>query len=457
MASAETSVPGPSSRHSPRRVAFASFIGTTIEWYDFFIYGIAATLVFGTAFFPQFSELGGSLAALSTFAVGFIARPVGGIVMGHFGDRVGRKSMLVVSLLTMGLATTLIGLLPTYDSIGIWAPVLLVALRLAQGVGVGGEWGGAVLMSIEHAPRERRSLYGCLPQLGLPTGIFVSQLVFLLLSSSMSPDSFVAWGWRVPFLISSVLIVVGLAIRLTIEESIDFQRVRQVGAIAKTPLVEVFRTSARQLAVGGLASVASPAIGYFWSVSLIAYGTTALGLSTTTMLYIVVGLSVPQIAMLLGGGAAGDRFDRKPTFVAGAALAVVWAVPMALLIDTAQVVWIIVGLVPIVLANAIMAGSQPALVTEMFPTRVRYSGASLCYQFGSIIGGGIVPLVTTALLARFGTATSVGLLIAGVSAVSLAAVVPVGRKFLRAGALADSMGPGPSAGLAGAQGVAVDK
>src|SRR5262245_30652576 len=177
MSSPETASAGPSARHSPGRVAFASFIGTTIEWYDFFIYGIAATLVFGTEFFPQFSELGGSLAALSTFAVGFIARPVGGIVMGHFGDRVGRKSMLVVSLLTMGLATTLIGVLPTYDSIGLWAPVLLVVLRLAQGVGVGGEWGGAVLMSIEHAPRNRRSLYGCLPQLGLPTGIFVSQLV----------------------------------------------------------------------------------------------------------------------------------------------------------------------------------------------------------------------------------------------------------------------------------------
>ncbi len=437
MSSPETASAGPSARHSPGRVAFASFIGTTIEWYDFFIYGIAATLVFRTEFFPGFSELGGTLAALSTFAVGFVARPVGGVVMGHFGDRVGRKSMLVVSLLTMGLATTLIGVLPTYDSIGIWAPVLLVVLRLAQGVGVGGEWGGAVLMSIEHAPRHRRSLYGCLPQLGLPTGIFVSQLVFLLMSSSMSPESFVSWGWRIPFLISAVLIIVGLAIRLTIEESIDFQRVRQIGAIAKTPLVDVFQTSWRQLTVGGLASIASPAIGYFWSVSMIAYGTSTLQLSTTTMLYIVVGLSVPQIAMLLLAGAAGDRFDRKPTFVVGAALAVVWAFPMFALIDTAQVLWVVVGLVPIIAANAIMAGAQPALLTEMFPTQLRYSGASICYQFGSIVGGGIVPLLTTALLARFGTSSAVALLIAGVSVVSLAAILPASRAFLRAGARAD--------------------
>ena len=456
MASPETASTSTSRRHSPGRVALASFIGTTIEWYDFFIYGIAATLVFGTEFFPGFSELGGTLAALSTFAVGFVARPVGGIVMGHFGDRVGRKSMLVVSLLTMGLATTLIGALPTYDSIGIWAPVLLVVLRLAQGVGVGGEWGGAVLVSIEHAPRHRRSLYGCLPQLGLPTGIFVSQLVFLLMSSSMSPASFVAWGWRVPFLISAVLIVVGLVIRLAIEESIDFQRVRQVGAIAKTPLVEVVRTSSWQLVVGGLASIASPAIGYFWSVSMISYGTTTLQLPTTTMLYIVVGLSVPQIATLFAAGAAGDRFDRKPTFVAGAVLAVVWAVPMFPLIDTAQVLWVVVGLLPIIAANAIMAGAQPAILTEMFPTRVRYSGVSICYQFGSIVGGGIVPLLTATLLAQSGSG-AVGLLIAGVSAVSLAAILPAGRGFLRAGERADSAAPGPMAKLASAEGAAVEK
>ncbi|MEU6644092.1 MFS transporter [Saccharomonospora sp. NPDC046836] len=416
-----------------RTVALASYIGTTIEWYDFFIYGVAATLVFRTQFFPEFSELGGTLASLGTFAVGFIARPIGGVVMGHFGDRVGRKSMLVVSLLTMGIATTLIGLIPTYDTIGIWAPILLVVLRLAQGMGVGGEWAGAVLMAVENAPPKRKSLYGCFPQLGLPSGILLSQLVFLLLTGIMPADTFASWGWRIAFLISAALIIVGLVIRLRIEESADFERIREAGQVAKLPVVEVFRRSPVQLLVGSLASIAAPALGYLVSVYMVSYGTTQLELPTTTMLWIIVGVSVLWILMMLAAGIAGDRAGRKQTFVVGAVLAVLWAFPMFILVDTKAIPLIFIALVVITAANAIMAGPQPALITEMFPIRLRYSGASLCYTAGSILGGGITPILATALFAEFGSTIAVSALIAVASLISLLAIVPAGRRILQPG------------------------
>ncbi|MBP2326965.1 MFS family permease [Kibdelosporangium banguiense] len=422
------------SRPAPkaRTVALASYIGTTIEWYDFFIYGVAATLVFRTQFFPAFSEFGGTLAALATFAVGFIARPIGGIVMGHFGDRVGRKSMLVVSLLIMGVATTLIGLIPTYAAIGVWAPILLVVLRLAQGAGVGGEWAGAVLMAIENAPPKRRSLYGCFPQLGLPSGILLSQLVFLLLTEFLPAGAFATWGWRIAFLLSAVLIIVGLVIRLRIEESADFERVRATGQVEKLPLIQAFRQSPLQLLVGSVASIAAPALGYLVSVYMVSYGTAQLKLPTSTMLWIIIGVSVFWIVLMLAAGIAGDRFGRKRTFVVGAVLAVVWAFPMFALVDTRSVPLIFLALVVITAANAIMAGPQPALISEMFPIRLRYSGASLCYTIGSVVGGGLTPLLATALFAEYGTTMAVSTLIAGISLLSLAAILPAGRRILYA-------------------------
>ncbi|WP_181780047.1 MFS transporter [Pseudonocardia pini] len=434
MATSTPDRPGGAAKgRKPGTVALASYIGTTIEWYDFFIYGVAATLVFRTQFFPGFSETAGTLAALGTFAVGFIARPIGGIVMGHFGDRVGRKSMLVVSLLMMGVATTLIGLIPTYDSIGIWAPILLIVLRLVQGAGVGGEWAGAVLMAVENAPPKRRSLYGCFPQLGLPSGILLSQLAFLLLTGVMSPEAFAAWGWRIAFLTSALLIIVGLVIRLRIEESADFEKVRDSGQVEKLPVVEVFKRSPLQILVGSLASLAAPAIGYLVSVYMVSYGTTTLKLPTSTMLWILVGVSVVWILMMLASGLAGDRFGRKGTFAVGAALGVVWAFPLFWLVDTASVPLIVVALVVFTLANSIMAGPQPALITEMFPIRLRYSGASISYTIASIIGGGITPLLATALFAEFGTSTAVSVLVAVVCAISLVAILSAGRHILFAG------------------------
>ncbi|MBL1098388.1 MFS transporter [Streptomyces coffeae] len=427
-----TTEPPPPIRRKAGRVALASYIGTTIEWYDFFIYGIAATLVFPTQFFPGLSGFGGTLASLGTFAVGFVARPLGGVIMGHFGDRVGRKSMLVVSLLIMGLATTLIGLVPTYASIGIWAPILLIVFRLAQGAGVGGEWAGAVLMSVENAPPKRRSLYGCFPQLGLPTGILLSQLAFLILTSAMSPESFVTWGWRIAFLASAVLIIVGLVIRLSIEESAEFQRVRDAGEIARMPVVEVFRHTPLQLLVGGLASIAGPALGYLVSVYMVQYGTTQLKLPTTTMLTILVGVSVAWILMMLAAGLSGDIFGRKATFLTGTVLAVLWAFPLFALVNTGSVPLIVVALLVITAANAIMAGPQPALITEMFPIRLRYSGATICYTVGSIVGGGVTPLLATAWFAKFGTSHAVSLLIAGVAVISMLAILPAKHRLLRA-------------------------
>ncbi|WP_109529330.1 MFS transporter [Nocardia aurea] len=414
-------------------VALASYIGTTIEWYDFFIYGIAATLVFRSQFFPTFSELGGTLAALGTFAVGFVARPLGGVVMGHFGDRVGRKSMLVVSLMTMGIATTAIGLIPNFEAIGIWAPILLIVLRLVQGAGVGGEWAGAVLMAVENAPPRRRSLYGCFPQLGLPSGILLSQLIFLVLTAVLPAGAFVEWGWRIAFLISAVLIVVGLVIRLQIEDSAEFEKIRETGQVVKLPVVEVFRLSRIQLVVGSLASIAAPAIGYLVSVYMVSYGTEQLGMATSTMLWIIVAVSMLWIGMMLLAGTAGDRFGGKATFLVGAGLAVVWAVPMFLLVDTGSVGWMFIGLAVITAANAVMAGPQPALITEMFPIRLRYSGASVCYTAGSILGGGITPILATALFARFGSSLAVSALLAAAAAISLLAILPAGDRILRPG------------------------
>ncbi|WP_308015500.1 MFS transporter [Pseudonocardia sp. ICBG1293] len=352
--------------------------------------------------------------------------------MGHFGDRVGRKSMLVVSLLMMGVATTLIGLVPTYETIGIWAPILLIVLRLVQGAGVGGEWAGAVLMAVENAPPKRRSLYGCFPQLGLPSGILLSQLAFLLLTGLMSAEAFAAWGWRIAFLSSALLIIVGLFIRLAIEESADFEKVRDSGDVARMPLVEVLRRSPRQILVGSLASIAAPAIGYLVSVYMVTYGTATLGLPTSTMLWTLVGVSVAWILMMLASGLAGDRFGRKTTFAVGAGVGVVWAFPMFWLVDTGSVPLVVIALIGITAANSIMAGPQPALITEMFPIRLRYSGASLSYTIAAILGGGITPLLATALFAEFGTSAAVSVLLAGVCLVSLVAILSANRRLLRA-------------------------
>ncbi|MFD7708514.1 MFS transporter [Streptomyces sp. NPDC059786] len=423
------------SRPGPGRIALASYIGSVIEWYDFNIYGLAAALVFSRQFFPEFSDTGGTLASLAAFAVGFVARPLGALVAGHFGDRFGRKSVLVFSLLTMGVATTAIGLLPTYNTIGVWAPVLLVALRLVQGIGVGGEWGGAALMAVEHAPPNRRALYGSFPQIGIPTGIVVSQLAFLLMTQVFSTQAMEDWAWRLPFLFSAVLILVGLLVRMSITETDEFEKAREKNDIAQIPLVEVFRRSPLHVLSGSLLSLAGPTLGTFLSVYMVSYGTHQLDLDSSTMLWISVGLSLPWIAMMLGAGRAADRVGRKRMFMAGTGLAVLAVYPMFLLVNTAVVPLVFAGLLLMTMANSMINGAQPAMLTLMFPASVRYSGASLCFQIGSIVGGGIVPLVAESLFARFDTSIAVAALISGVCAVSLLAVIPLKRALLDVGSV----------------------
>ncbi|GAA3665649.1 MFS transporter [Arthrobacter ginkgonis] len=407
----------------------ASFIGTAIEWYDFFLYGAAAALIFGPQFFPTEDPLAGTLAAFATFAVGFIARPIGGVLMGHFGDRVGRKSMLLISMLLMGGATVAIGLLPNYAAIGAAAPALLVTFRFLQGLGVGGEWGGAVLMAVEYSPRNKRALYGSFPQMGLPAGIILSNLVFIAVTALFAPDMFQAWGWRVPFLLSGALIIVALYLRLQIEESPSFEEAKRSDVVEKNPLRTVLTKHGLTVMLAGAVSIASPAIGYIYSVYMLSYGTTALEISRPTMLWLIVFGAVAHLVTVYLGAVLADRFGQKPVFTAGAALVIVWAFPFFGLINTANPGLILLAFTVMLLAQSLMAGPQAAMIAELFPSTVRYSGTSIAYQIGSILGGGFAPLIATSLFATYGSTVPISLYLLVLGALSLGAIIllKVGR------------------------------
>jgi len=385
---------------SLRQVALASFIGTTIEWYDFFLYGTAAALVFDKLFFPSVSPTIGTLAAFATFGVGFAARPVGGIVFGHFGDRVGRKSMLVISLLIMGLATAAIGILPSYASIGIAAPIALVVLRLAQGLGVGGEWGGAVLMSVEHAPKGKRGLYGSFPQMGVPAGLLLSTLVFAFMQSATTEAAFLSWGWRIPFLFSILLVGVGLFIRMRIMESPTFQQVKDTGTEAPKPIVDVIKTQPRDVLVAMGMRIAENGVFYIFTVFVLAYAEDTLKLGKSTMLTGVAIAAAVGLFTVPLWGSLSDRFGRKPLYMTGAVFSTLFAFPFFMLVDTKEtvLVWLAIVL-GVNVGHDLMYGPQAAFYSEMFGTRVRYSGASLGYQLASVLSGGFAPLIAAALLA----------------------------------------------------------
>jgi MHS family shikimate/dehydroshikimate transporter-like MFS transporter len=385
---------------SIRPVILASFIGTTIEWYDFFLYGTAAALVFNRLFFPTVDPLIGTLSAFGTFAVGFVARPLGGIVFGHYGDRLGRRSMLVYSLVIMGVATFLIGLLPTYDSIGVWAPILLVVLRCAQGVGVGGEWGGAVLMAVEHSPPGRRGFAGSWPQMGVPAGLFLSTVVFALCSSQMTDEQFMSWGWRLPFLLSLALIAVGIFIRLKIMETPAFTSLQQAGLREARPLVTAIRTHRRSLLLAMGMRVAENGLFYIYTVFVLSYGPSQLGLPRGTMLTGVTLAALCGLAAIPFYGALSDRVGRRPVYLFGAAFSLLYAIPFFLLLDTrsAAVVWLAI-VVGVAVGHNAMYGPQAAYFSELFGASVRYSGASISYQLASVVSGGLAPFIATALLA----------------------------------------------------------
>lgn len=402
------------------RVAIASWIGTSIEWYDFFLYGTAAALVLGPLFFdPKLSPLAAQLSAFATFWVGFAARPVGGVVFGHFGDRLGRKTMLVLTLLIMGVATFLVGCLPTFKDIGIFAPILLVILRFAQGFAVGGEWGGAVLMATEHSPSGRRGFFGSWPQLGVPIGLLLSSLVFSFVSTTFSKD-FLTFAWRIPFLLSAVLVAVGLFIRLSISETPEFERVKATRTVARMPVVDVLRTSWRTVLLAmGAFFVTNGAFYIFITFVINPYGKTVLKLPTTTMLNATLIGAVAMGVTILLAGALSDRIGRLPVYLFGAAFVGLMAFPVFWLIDTKSTLLIDLALALGIGGIGIMYGPQAAFFSELFGANVRYSGASIGYQVTAIFAGGPAPFVATALLAQYHNASwPIALYIIGMAVVT---------------------------------------
>jgi metabolite-proton symporter len=404
----------------PARIAVASFIGTAIEFYDFYIYGTAAALVFGTLFFPTFSALAGTLAAFATFGVGFIARPVGAVVFGHFGDRVGRKAMLVISLLVMGTGTVAIGLLPTYESIGIAAPILLVLCRFMQGFGLGGEWGGAVLLATEYAPRGKRGLWSSFPQVGPAIGFVIAGGAFLLLGSTLSEEAFSSWGWRIPFLASSVLVIIGYYIRMKIAETPVFEKAMREQERAKAPIVEVVRNQPRTLLLATCSFILAHTLFYTITTFSLSYGTTVLDLDQDMLLVcamisaVVMGIATPLLAVW------SDRIGRRRVCLGAAGLAMVWAFPLFALINTGQPVLIAIAMSVGMIAFAALFAPMGAFLPEMFATRYRYSGASVAYNASSIVGGGLSPILATQLIASTGSSLPVSgyvVLIAAICAV----------------------------------------
>ena len=407
-----------------RRVALASAVGTTIEWYDYFIYSTAAALVFGSQFFTTLEPASATLAAFATLGVGFLARPVGGILWGHFGDRVGRKAMLVASLLLMGIATVGVGLLPTYEQIGIAAPILLLVLRLLQGLSAGGEWGGAALMAVEHAPEGQRGRYGSYSQIGVPAGLILAQLVFVALGV-LDEEQFASWGWRLPFLFSIVLVGIGLFIRLRIEESPVFRALRDEQARSRLPLVEVFRERPRELLLASVSFIANTAIGYVFLAYLLSYGTAVLKVSQNLMLLVVIVGSVSWLLSIVASQVWSALVGRKPVYLVGSVLLVVWSIPFFLLIDTRSVGWMIVAVIVLTVGLGASYGPQSALFAGMFEPRYRYSGSSVSYAVGAVVGGGFAPLIAAALYERTGTSMSVSVYMIIVGVISLAAVIAI--------------------------------
>jgi metabolite-proton symporter len=412
-----------SSDASIRKVAIASFIGTTIEWYDFFLYGTASALIFGPLFFPNYDPLTGTLASFGTYAVGFIARPIGGVVCGHFGDRIGRKSMLIFTLLLMGVATALIGLLPTYDQIGAWAPALLIVLRLAQGFAVGGEWGGAVLMAVEHSPKGRRGFYGSWPQVGVPVGLLLSTAVFALISK-LPEDILFSWGWRIAFLLSILLVGVGLYIRLAMTEPPVFAEIKQTGAASRMPILDAVRQHPRNVILAMGARVAENGAFYLYTVFILTYATQPhIGFSKSSVLIAVALAAIVEIYAIPTYGWLSDRLGRRPVYLFGAIFTAIFAFPFFWLVETSNVSLMTLAVVGALAGgHAAMYGPQASFFSELFGTRVRYSGASLGYQLASVLAGGLSPLIATGLLQRTGASWPIALFIVGMAAVTTVSV-----------------------------------
>ncbi|CCE08906.1 shikimate transporter [Bradyrhizobium sp. STM 3843] len=403
-------------------VVSASVLGTAIEWYDFLIYGIAAALVFNKLFFPAFDPLIGTIAAFGTYAVGFVARPIGGAIIGHFGDRLGRKTMLMATLLIMGAGTFLIGCLPTYQQIGIWAPILLVALRFIQGIGLGGEWSGAVTMVAEHAG-DRRGFWGSLVQVGFPAGVAASTAIFSAMSA-LPEASFLSWGWRVPFLASIVMVAVGLFVRFRLAETPAFQELVQRDERVAQPVIEVIRRDwwSFLLAVG--VTVSEVGLAYLLTVFVITYSTSKLALPREIVLNAVVYAALVEFITLPLAGWLSDLYGRRALYLTGALTTVVLAFPLFWLLDTRDTTVItITMIVTMTMTHALLFGPKAAFMPELFGTRVRYSGASLGANVAAALSGGFSPVIATALLVWAGASWPISLYIIALSLISALAVI----------------------------------
>jgi MHS family shikimate/dehydroshikimate transporter-like MFS transporter len=407
--------------HRVGRVVFASALGTIIEWYDFLIYGAAAALVFNKLFFPSEDPFLGTLAALGSAAVGFFARPFGGAVFGYFGDRLGRKSMLLLTLVIMGLGTFAIGLLPTYAQIGIWAPILLIGLRIIQGIGLGGEWGGAALMVLEHAPAKRRGLCGSLVQVGFPIGLILSAGVFGLVSK-LPEEEFLSWGWRVPFLSSLVLVILGAFIRLKVEESPVFEAMKAKKEIARNPLAEaIFRHPKSFLVAIGL-KISEVSWVYMLTVFVVVYATTRLGLPKAQILDAIMIAAAIEIVTIPLFGYLSDVFGRRPFYFAGALFTIGFAFPMFWLLGTRDPL-VIVAAVAVALSfgHGLMFAPEATYFPELFGARARYSGASFGFQVAAAIGGGLTPVLATWLTQKWSGTAGVSIMLIALALITLVA------------------------------------
>ncbi|MFF9096442.1 MFS transporter [Streptomyces sp. NPDC014776] len=420
-----TTAPAPAGHR--RRVATAAALASAVEWYDYFVFGIAAALVLGDLYFPAGSASAGVLASFATFAVGFLARPLGGIVAGHLGDKRGRKPMLVLALTLMGLATTGIGLLPTYDTIGVAAPILLVTLRVVQGVAVGAQWGGAMLLATEYAPEGKRGVYGSVVQLGVPIGVVTANTVFLLAGAFTSDAAFASWAWRVPFLVGLLVLALAWYIHARVEETPEFRQAEQELAQREktesaSPLRAILRHHLGTVLLAGGSFAVNTATFYILITGVLDYTTRELHMNRGAVLTVSLCVSLTQLALIPASAALSDRVGRIRIYALGAVGIAVWAVPLFLLIDTGSLLWLAVGTFVASCFLSIMYGPQAALFAELFTPEMRYTGASLGYQIAAVAGGGLAPFVMVLLLEASGTSMSVAGYIIGLSVIALLSI-----------------------------------
>ncbi|SFU82222.1 MFS transporter [Alicyclobacillus macrosporangiidus] len=404
-----------------RRAAIASTIGTAIEWYDYFLYGTAAALVFPKLFFPNSDPFIGQLQSFATMFLGFVARPVGAAIFGHYGDRLGRKATLIITLLLMGLSSAAMGILPTYAAIGVWAPVILIVLRILQGIGVGGEWGGSVLMSMEWGHHQRRGLMGSWPQLGVPLGLLFSSL-FTSIFIAISGSAFNTWGWRIPFLLSLVMVLIGLFIRLRVMETPHFQEVVQRQKVVKVPVIEAIKSHPKEIILSALVRMAEQAPFYLFITFILSYGSTYMHYNKGFLTNATTVAAVLSLFTVPFAGYLSDRIGRRKMYAIGTVLVLLYAYPYFWMVNTGIAALAFIAIVISLIPHDFLYGPQAALIAENFPSHLRYSGASLGYQLASVIAGGPAPLIATWLMHKYGSSSAISAYIVFNAVVTLIAL-----------------------------------